>query len=137
MGAPLDKDVIETACRFRRIADQIAAGSFPETEDVLAGLLILRQLVDDDADRIIPDARALRRNILRRVWNVFYPGKAITVAAKLIAADWHMASEDDVGDALPGTKAAYFARLSRARISPKSWNTIWADLDASQDGHRD
>ncbi|TIO36537.1 hypothetical protein [Mesorhizobium sp.] len=136
MGAPVDKDVIETALRFRRIADQIAAGNFPEAEDVLAGFLILRQLVDDDAADRIPDARALRRSILRRMWNVFYPGKAITVAAKLIASDWHMAG-DVADDPLPGTKAAYFARLARGGIGPKSWNTIWADLDASQDDYRD
>ncbi|MER9596696.1 hypothetical protein [Mesorhizobium sp. M0244] len=135
MGAPLDKDAIESARRFRRIADHLAAGNFPETEDVLAGLLILRQLVDD-ADQV-PDARALRRNILRRMWNVFYPGKAITVAAKLIASDWHMAGDVSGDDPLPGTKAAYFARLARDGVSPKSWNTIWADLDASQDNHRD
>ncbi|RWM21740.1 MAG: hypothetical protein EOR73_10020 [Mesorhizobium sp.] len=137
MGAPLDKDAIEAAFRFRRIADQIAAGNFPEAEDLAAGLLILKQLVDEDEADRVPDARALRRNILRRIWNVFYPGKAITVAAKLIAADWHMAGDVAANDPLPGTKAAYFARLTRDGISPKSWNTIWADLDASQDDYRD
>jgi hypothetical protein len=122
MGAPL-KHSIEAVAGFRRIIDVIETGAPLDLPEATRLMLTIAELITPpSSDRLI-----LRRAVLRRLKERFYPGMAFTAAAQLIASEWRSVEIED--SQIPGSKADYFARLTRAGVRPIAWRTIAEDID--------
>ncbi|MER9773280.1 hypothetical protein [Mesorhizobium sp. M0220] len=119
-------ETIEAAERLRRLADFIVADRPIDRGDALWLMLMLRDIVELDDNRP-PDPRLIRRKALRRIWHNFYPTTPRTTAARIMAVEWRNATTKD--NALAGTIADYFQRLSRSSIRPVSERQIMDDLD--------
>lgn len=108
------------ALAFRNLADAIESGAVVEGADVdLAIGILLNHRPRDPSD--------LRKLVLRRYWQKFYPGMRRSRAAGIIAADWLTARA--TGFAEPGSRDDFFRRLEAIGVRRVGVRTIIDDLD--------
>lgn len=111
----------------------LLAGRLREGDDLEASArLVIADLLDDVARRSHPRGKiALRRDILRRIKNVFYVHLDPTPAAKDISLKWCAWIPTRIPPQ-PGTIEYYLERLHREGIRPLRYRAILDDLHATQ-----
>lgn len=108
------------ALAFRNLADAIESGARIDGPDLdLAIGVLLNHRPVDPSD--------LRKLVLRRYWQKFYPGMHRTRAANVIASDWLTARTTSFAE--PGSRDYFFQRLEAIGFKRVCARTIVDYLD--------
>lgn len=112
---------------LQSVCNALSAGGEPSPAGASLAIAYMVRWVGPRESKIV-----LRKTMLRRYWDRFYPGLKRAPAARMIASDWLLwhPSKDE---RLPGSRDDFFDRLARQGIGRVEIRTIINDLDPALD----